>query len=141
MLRHCLVVCLIMSLLMLMNVGCGEGSTQRPQTVREYAKLICNSGDMPSGATWKQAKDYMKDRIKTMERVIPPASVRDYHMVGLALLKAGHDFARGQDGNEIANEYELVGDEKIMVLGMAAVEAEESLPSRVRHTLEEYGCS
>ena len=113
----------------LVFVTCGSDRVA-PETVEEYAQIVCTAPDSSSRITWGDFRSVAHEQIQKMEEVVPPAKVRDYHLSSLAALKVMLTMAEGKDKSAQFNEYEWIsldGSESTLRM-LAFMEAvEESL--------------
>ena len=139
---HQLVVCLILGLSMLTLLHCGGDEKQQPRTYNEYASLVCGeeTPSIPIGVTWGESREYLKARIRTLEHVIPPDEVADYHFANLAVQNTLLEAAEDKDSNAMANYYEVINHPDFATFARVLADAEEELSAEVWLALYDHGC-
>lgn len=138
-----LVLCLSCSENSQTETETADDSPIRYETVTEYAKAICDSEDWPDDITWKEFTDILQKSLERAESIIPPEEVRDYHLAGIALIKAYLTAISELSPNpdSIFNEYELMNDESLWRMSMPITRVREDLDADSRRILGEHGCN
>ena len=119
----------------LVFVTCGSDRVA-PESMEEYAQIVCTAPDPSKNrVTWGDFRSLVQKQIETMENVIPPAKVRDYHLSTLASWKLVLTMSRGKDKNAQYNEYELLplDDSEFMLRMLALEEAVEEALDEMRY--------
>ena len=113
-------------------------------SIAEYARWTCGSDgpeDLPDDATWGDYVEMLEESLDTVEDIVPPAELRDYHNAGVAAAKSALDFAKGKPKGDALNQFEMWGAPEVMVLGMAVVSLQDEFPDEVRDEFIKAGCS
>ena len=128
--------------LVVLQVGCGSG-TAKPQTVAEYAGLVCGAiGDEVAAedATWGEMGEGLDDYLEVMDGVEPLDSVRDWHNSEVAMLKSSRDYAKRQDADATINPFELLGEPGLVALALAYGAVVDDLSAGDLAALRSAGC-
>ena len=129
---------LVRLLVLMLGMGCDD-ELQPPKNVRAYSLLVCGLEPPPDGATWKDVHSRVRGQVNTLENIVPPPEVYDFHFSNLAFARAALEFVADKDGNARANYYEL-DDPHILRVGAAHQEAIDALATQPLHTLRVAGC-
>ena len=112
-------------------------------TVEEYAQAACGPEDLPDDATWKETVKGLEEQLDRVKDIVPPASVRDFHLSAIAGIRESIDAINelDPDMDAIANPYELADNEDYVFKVMLWQSAVDELDPEDRAVLLRHGCN